>query len=198
MINRKRYEIMYYYTFEEVCNEFPPYNNSINWVELFEDFLPNAPLYKTVGGDTVLKDYLNDLLEQVYSRYRKHYIYWCKKDELEEGDYFEISLKLANIIINTYDRYAPLYKNYKDRENSLMSMIQSETNANIRYNDTPQNGGDFTDDSHTSNFTGSHTTNTTEGDTPINRLNEIKDKLVSILFEWSEEFDKIFLEEGNI
>ena len=100
--------------------------------------------------------------------------------------------------MNTYDKYASVYKYYKDKEGQLMNMISSETDAGVGYNDTPQNGGDFSDENHRSNYTETHQTNRTEGATPIERLKEIKDKLSSILFEWSEEFDRIFLEEANI
>ena len=181
MLEFRKYRMEYYFTFEEFVG-VKPYTDNIDWLGLFTASLPYAPLYKVVGDDTVLKDY----------------VYWCCSDTLNESDLIEITLKLANIIINTYDRYAPLYKYYKDKENSLMDMIQSETEGNIRYNDTPQNGGDFSDDAHTSNITKNAQTNRTEMYTPMERLKEIKDKLSSILFEWSEEFDKIFLEEGNI
>ena len=197
MLEFRKYRMEYYFTFEEFVG-VKPYTDNIDWIGLFTASLPYAPLYKTVGDDTLLKDYVEDLLNQVYSRFHKHYIYWCCSDTVNESDLIEITLKLANIIINTYDRYAPLYKYYKDKENSLMDMIQSETEGNIRYNDTPQNGGDFSDDAHTTNITQNAQTNRTEMYTPMERLKEIKDKLSSILFEWSEEFDKIFLEEGNI
>lgn len=199
----RRYTTKYYYTFQEVMNNANPYQaegDNINWYGMLKNSLPNAPLYKETGTPPVesLKDYIAEVLENTFSRFRKHYIYWSDKDTLDEDDYFEIVLKIANILINTYDKYAPLMKYYSEKRDSLMAMIQSETNGAIRYNDTPQNGGDFSNDAHTTNYTGSRTVNKTEGDTPINRLVEIKNKLSSILFEWSNEFDRIMLEEGNI
>ena len=200
MLELNRYKLEYYFTLREVFERYP-YNDEADWYETFHTFVPYAPLY-TMDSSTppveILKPYINDLLELVFSRYSKHYVYWCDKDELEEEDYFEITLKFANIIINTYDRYAPIYKFYKDKESSLMDAIKSETDSGIGYNDTPQNGGEFTDENHRTNYTESKSTVKIDGATPIERLKEIKDKLTSILFEWSEEFDKIFLEEVNV
>ena len=196
----KRYEVINYYTFEELM-QTEPYTEEINWYSMFHGFLPYAPLY-TYDSSTppveILKPYIEEVLNQVFARFRKHYLYWTKKDELEEEDFYEITLKLANILMNTYPKYSQLYKYYKDKENQLMDMISSETSGDVGYNDTPQNGGDFSDENHRTNYTETRQTNRTEGNTPIERLKEIKDKLSSILFEWSEEFDRIFLEEGNI
>ena len=194
MLEFRRYEIEYYFTLREFIG-VAPYSETIDWYTLLHTNLPYAPIY---GNNNDLKPYLVDLLNNVYSRFEKHYIYWGKNETLSAQDRYEIALKIANIIMNTYDKYAQVYKYYKDKENSLMSMIESESTGAIRYNDTPQNGGDFNNDAHTTNYTGSKTVNKTEGDTPINRLVEIKNKLSSILFEWSNEFDRIMLEEGNI
>lgn len=200
MFPLRRYELEYYYTFREFVEVFP-YSEEIEWYDLFHNSVPYAPLYTNDSSTPpveILKPYINDLLNLVYSRFGKHYIYWSKKDTLDEEDVLEIALKLANIIMNTYDKYAQLYKYYKDKENSLMDMISSTNDAGVGYNDTPQNGGDFADENHRTNFTETHQESKTEGATPIERLSEIKDKLSSILFDWSEEFDRIFLEEGNI
>ena len=197
-----RYKIEYYFTFKEVMNNYSPYSDSsFSWYSILHDAVPYAPLYK-MTSDTppveVLKDNLEDLLNLVYSRYLHHYIYWKGEETLSEDDFNEIALKLANVIMITYPKYSPLVGFYKAQESSLMSKIASVSNSKIGFNDTPQNGGLFDDDSHRSNVTESETTNETAGDTPINRLDEIRRKLTSIMLEWSNEFDRIFLEEGNV
>ena len=190
----RTFEYEYYFTLREVIESLP-YSDNIDWYTLLHDNLPYAPIY---GSNSDLKPYINDLLNMVFSRFGKHYIYWGKNEILSNEDKYEITLKLANIIMNTYDKYAQVYKYYKDKENSLMDMISSTNDAGVGYNDTPQEGGDFSDENHRTNFTETHQESKTEGATPIERLTEIKDKLSSILFDWSEEFDRIFIEEGNI
>ena len=201
MLEMSRYKLEYYFTLREFANTLPYQDEDFGWYSLFHTFLPYAPIY-TLDSSTppveILKPYIKEVLDMVFSRYSKHYIYWCDHEELTEDDAYEIALKLANIIMNSYDRYAPLYKYYKDKEDNLMDMIKSETDSGIGYNDTPQNGGAFEDENHRTNYTESKSTVKIDGATPIERLKEIKDKLTSILFDWSEEFDKIFIEEANV
>ena len=65
-------------------------------------------------------------------------------------------------------------------------------------NDTPQNTGDFADDTHTSHITQTSGTSEVEVKTPIERLKEIQDGYSDVLARWSEEFNTLFLEEGNL
>lgn len=169
---------------------------AINFYNFFKSKFPNAPIYKT--GVNEFKDYINDLLNMVYSRYKDHYCISNTSEALTEEDTVKVVSKLVGIVIMTYPKYAELMKYYQSLEGQLMKQIGSSTVSVGRFNDTPQNGGDFVDDEHTSNITRSEVEVGVDGDTPIERLSEIKAKLSSILYDWSNEFDKIFIEEGNI
>lgn len=70
------------------------------------------------------------------------------------------------------------------------------------FNDTPQNGGLWNDDKHTSTITlvsgknSNDTTITSDSGTIMSRLKEIRDNLESLYDTWSNEFGKEFVIYG--
>ena len=89
-----------------------------------------------------------------------------------------------------------------------MSKLTSTTtssgsnNSQTGFNDTPQNGGLWNDDKHTSTITlingtnSNDTTVTTDSGTIMSRLKEIRDNLESLYDTWSNEFGKEFVIYG--
>lgn len=196
------YVLENWFTLKEVFVQFmeeqgrEEFSNT-DFYNLFKTYYPSAPIYE--AGTTFFKDYINDLVNMVYDRFSTHYIVSSIDDEVVTSELKKQAVfKIIRIIVNTYPKYSQLMKYYGDLEDNLMKQIGSTTKATGRFNDTPQNGGDFSDDEHTSNITISESEVGVDGDTPIERLTEIKGKLVSIMYDWSNEFDKIFIEEGNI
>ena len=57
-------------------------------------------------------------------------------------------------------------------------MNKISASSKTLFNDTPQNGGDFTTDNHTTNAT--QVTSESDVGTPIARLKEIRDNLESL------------------
>ena len=76
----------------------------------------------------------------------------------------------VNRIHTTYDRYKTLIDYYDDKKDELLNKINSSNT--IRFNDTPQNGGDFSADSYTSTYT--KTDSETDANTLMARLDEIE------------------------
>lgn len=155
-----------------------------------------------VGKNTVLKKYINDLIKLVVSRYYEHYCVGVIDEDMSHEEYkneFKFFIqRFINIINMTYDRYSTLLDIYQNNLNNLMKDIKATSKGNVRFNDTPQDGGDYSDDNHTSNISQSETESLTAGATPIERIDEIKRKMANIMKEWSNEFDKLFIEDGNI
>lgn len=89
-----------------------------------------------------------------------------------------------------------------------MSKLTSTTsttgsnNSQTNFNDTPQNGGLWSDDKHTSTITllngenHNDTTITSDSGTIMARLKEIRDNLESLYDTWSNEFGKEFVIYG--
>lgn len=192
-----KYKIQTWYTLEEVLNR-ESWDTHVGFINFFDRYLNQAcPIF--TGDETpALKPYLEELLQLVYARFKDHYCCHNYEEDLSSNDKQKVAEKFANIIIITYDKYASLLDYYNEAKNKLMDPISSESESIGRFNDTPQNGGDFADDVHTTNITKAKTTNKIDGDTKINRLEEIENKLHSYLYKWSNEFDKMFIEEDNI
>lgn len=98
------------------------------------------------------------------------------------------------IMKSTFSKYAPLIKLYKDQEANLMASIK-QTGIS-RYNDTPQDGGDWSNDMHTSNISTSETT--TEGGTTAVRLAEIRAMWENLYSDWAAEFKGLFIWIGEL
>lgn len=106
--------------------------------------------------------------------------------------------KVLNILNGSYDRYNAIYDAFETQKSKLLNTIKTTQLGSAKFNDTPQGNGDYSDDTHTTNIT--LTKGETESDnlTPVMRLKEIEDSLNDILFNWSKEFEKIFVEGGNV
>ena len=82
-----------------------------------------------------------------------------------------------------------LIQNFENNKAKLLDDVKSSSVA--RFNDTPQNSGDFSDDQHTSNIT--TTTSSSNVGTMMQRLNEIEDKIKQLYLDWSNEFRKFII-----
>ena len=86
-----------------------------------------------------------------------------------------------------------LIQNLNNNKQKLLDDVKSSSIA--RFNDTPQNSGDFSDDQHTSNIT--TTTNSSNVGTMMQRLNEIEDNIKQLYIDWSDEFRKFIIWSVN-
>lgn len=119
-----------------------------------------------------------------------------------KSDYKEFTApflrKVLNILNGSFDRYNAIYDAFETQKSKLLDTIKTTQLGSAKFNDTPQGNGDYSDDTHTTNIT--LTKGETESDnlTPVMRLKEIEDSLNDILFNWSKEFEKIFVEGENL
>ena len=94
----------------------------------------------------------------------------------------------------------------------------SESENKTRTNDTPQNGGDYDDDPHATNVSestntiGNEASSSNEGEysstkkssnsvnvgTLMSRLSEMYSNFRSVVLEWSNEFNQLFLKEEEL
>ena len=204
-----RYELKNWWTLEEVLTNFVGYNflpwdndSNFTFYHIFNENFPTAPLWENNAS----KDYIEDLWLLIHARYYDEVCvstdYDCSTEEqtLTEDDYFNFMVRLVNLMVLTYPKYATLLKAYKDKENSLLGQISSVTTGVARFNDTPQNeeaNDEFESDSHVTNITKTAGTSLTDGMTPIQRLKEIQDAYKSVVRDWCNEFRILFIDEAN-
>lgn len=198
MTNR---EIRYYYTLEE----------------LFEDFDLEAvqqlatELTKSAG---TLAEEFGDVLSILKDEYYDWFIGFVDKPlalpfqdtaQPTEAEIDALKKKFIRKLITTYnftkDRYIYLLNLYVEQKDNLMNQLNTvvDVTSHHRVNDTPQNGGTWENDKHTSAYEegGSTTTTNTDPKTIMERINEIQDHYMNVLKNWCKEFDQLFIAPNN-
>ena len=180
-----------------------------NASDFLRDFIP--PLYVDIGIDewplpvygwtatpenkensVILRTFLCCYL---LPKYWETYILPWAKEETEQAQQETVQKFYDNfmqLIVATFNKYLPIIKAYKAKESSLMARLGSESHSISRFNDTPQNGGDFADEGHTTNATTADNETLSDYETPINRLREIRDKFEDLYNAWAKDFDILF------
>lgn len=96
----------------------------------------------------------------------------------------------------TAPRYIPLLESYKANESSPIAKIKSSTTGVNRFNDTPQDDGDFANDEHTTNISQNNVEVETDSGSVASRLDELYKNWRSILRDWTNEFRCLFYDGG--
>lgn len=238
MTNR---EIRYYYTLEELFEDF-----DLEAVQALASAQTNsAPVLEEVFGDVL--DILNDEYYDWFVGFidKPAAMPITDTQTPSAADIAALKKKFIRKLITKYnftkDRYIYLLNLYVEQKAHLMDRLNSVTQAeesgenetlttrtdNLassestthRVNDTPQNGGTWTNDKHTSLYeeagtngtnTGTQTTgvdgsnsktvNTTVSSDPMTimaRINEIQDHYMNVLKNWCKEFDQLFIAPNN-
>ncbi len=112
----------------------------------------------------------------------------CYVEVDAETDYDTWMEHYISIYLRTYDKYKTLIDAFAAEESNLLDDI-AQTQV-TRFNDTPQNTGDFTADNYTSNYTESE--NASARDTKMARLNEIRAQWDDLYSQWAQEFKNLF------
>lgn len=97
----------------------------------------------------------------------------------------------------TAPRYIPLLKSYKANEENPIAQVESTTTGLNRFNDTPQNEGDFANDEHTTNITQNEVKVTADSGSVVERLDALYKNWRSVLRDWSNEFRCLFYDGGE-
>lgn len=190
-------------------------------------------------SDELLEEIINALMGIVYNRHSKDYISFVNTYDYNISEPLNDCLdKLINVIDLTIPKYVPILKDNEVYsfdpiapnfdESSEEHEGENETdysgNDNInssgitRTNDTPQDGGLFEDDEHTSNLTDmknnsqnvstynnqdkmkskTNRSNVQNVGSLMSRLKEMYDNFESIILKWSNEFNMLFFKEEQI
>ena len=106
--------------------------------------------------------------------------------------------KLIYVLEMTTPRYTTLINSYEESRENLLNPVIIKTTGINRFNDTPQDEGDFANDSHTTNLTEIENKTENDADTAMGRIREIEENYKNLLLIWSREFESLFLSEENI
>ena len=143
---------------------------------------------------------LYQLMRMVYAEYFQEYvvkkIIGIYEDEtnvvLSTSEKREVWREFVNLFNMTAPRYIPLLKSYKAKESSPIAPIESKTTGLNRFNDTPQDSGDFDTDSHTTTINENEVSVQADSGSVAQRLDELYKNWRSILKDWTFEFRCLF------
>lgn len=199
-----------WFTFQEILNAsqsapVKPHdvNTSATW---FTDALAEYELkYNIVGLDSSftdadVKDIVNVLMTQVYNRHSKDYFYKVDEDKEQpsQSDFDNAMIKLINVINMTAPRYIPMLKQFKEASKDPIKPVSSTSTGVTKFNDTPQDEGDFGDDEHNTNITNSTNTTTADSDSLMNRLEQMFKNFRSLILDWTNDFNILFFKEEQL
>ena len=135
--------------------------------------------------------YASDIAKAVYRRYLYNwaaYIDLDLADDTIESTKERVVHKLANRFSLTQDRYNVLLDAYESARDKLLANLKSESYST--FNDTPQGSGDFTDDTHVTNYT--KTVNNTDFEPMMAKLERVQTRYRNLMADWLDEFRPLF------
>ena len=203
------------FTFQEVLNLYPsraplnPHQSNLasDW---FTKMLEDASLKVNVVGldsahftSSVVNDVINALMTEVYNRHDEDYMFSilgeCGDDiQLSTGDFKKAIKPILNVLELTLPRYTPILEQNKKYSVDPVAKITSKTTGDTRFNDTPQESGDFNDYNHSSNVSHSVSESEVDSGSIMTRLEEMFKNFRSIILDWSNEFNKLFEKEEQL
>lgn len=146
--------------------------------------------------------YIQDVVDVVFDRQHENYMYHINEDrDLTEDDIKKALNKFLNVMNLTMPKYIPILYQYDHNYEDLLRKVESESESFSRFNDTPQNEQDEvdynTDDYATTMGRNKNVSKVDSNSIPL-KLKELQENYKSIVLEWSNEFDMIFIDEYQL
>ena len=168
---------------------------SKTFTSFINDCLEKAALAIRTGG-TETNEAITCFRDYIWPRFYKESVIYSDLGE-KDGLIQKFAKTKAGQIMSWWqsssEKYSILIQNFENNKQKLLDDVKSSSVA--RFNDTPQNSGDFSDDNHTSNIT--TTTSSSNVGTMMQRLNEIEDNIKQLYIDWSNEFRKFIIWSVN-
>ena len=177
-----------YYTFEEITEQL---------IGDTQNTAKQAIIAAMTSAGVTPDNSFNDVISALLLSHLKDSVDWKDwipfveeepEDEPDEEIVNDFVRRLCSLYVQSADRYVTILGIYTAQKANLMSKVSSTSIS--RFNDTPQNGGDWSDDEHTSNIT----RNENEADfTPVmDRIKTIQDNYHNLVRDWMMEFNGLF------
>ena len=173
-----------------------PYTMSSKSFSLFMNDCLDKFGFALNPGTTETTESNNCFRDYIWPRFYQEAIIYVDSDESESFLEKFCRTKIGQIMawwMSSSEKYSMLIQNLTANKTKLLDDVKSSSVA--RFNDTPQNSGDFSDDQHTSNTT--TTTSSSNVGTMMQRLNEIEDNIKQLYIDWSNEFRKFIIWSVN-
>ena len=206
-----------WFTFKEVLDFYPAYaptpnaTNETNW---FLSMLSTASLTLRYAGinlngsiikEADTKKYIEAVCNVIYDRQHDNYFYKVSCVDanyvLTEDDFKKAMNKFINVMNLTLPKYLPMiYEAEKSYEN-LLKQLESSSESYSRFNDTPQNEQDevdFNTEAYATNMSKGKSVSKVDSGSPVDKMEALRTKWKSIILEWSNNFDMLFIDEYQL
>ena len=194
-----------YYTLDDIRKEVGYYLNSAGPYTMYASY-SNLTTFinkclEEAGFDiipvtTEITESEKCFREYIWPRFYQEAIIYADLDKNEDFVEKFCRTKVGQIMswwTASIEKYSLLIQNLENNKAKLLDDVKSASIS--RFNDTPQNSGDFSDDQHTSTVT--KTENSSNVGTMMARLNEIEDNIKQLYIDWSNEFRKFIIWSVN-
>ena len=163
---------------------------------LFEDFTTDYPLSSlSIKGfestwTTTIQGFIQILIGRFGESYllRKDYDFFEAEPVIESSDIVRLSKRFQNLLNLSANRYLSLLKAYDKYINDPTAPISASSDGETRFNDTPQDSGEYDDSDHTTNITKSHTESSADTSSIMDRLDSLYRNWRNVLKDWTDEF----------
>lgn len=179
--------------------EIPALNGSDNFIQVCTSMGLSINTL-SIQGITGYNDTINYLIQLVLDTYEEYYIYkkdfYCFDEEpvIVSDDEVRVVKRLLTIVNMTMSRYIPLLVAFKKYQDDPTAKIESDSTGMSKFNDTPQNSGDWSGDSYTTNITQSEGHTETDTGSIMERLDATWRNWRSVVRDWVSEFRGLFVE----
>lgn len=148
------------------------------------------------------KEFINEFFVHLIMRFYSYFVYFVEGENPTVAEVFaankEWLLKFFHMLDITAPKYTNILKIYKDNKSKLMDKLENGSKVVNRFNDTPQDGGTFDDDEHTTSITETDSSASTDVATVMARIKEIQDSYDNIMLLWSNEFIRLFIKKEQV
>lgn len=200
LFNPKRYEERFFWTLREVLDpSFSKSEYNLNNSDVLS-IVATMTGYSTSlinNGNWTNTNYAK-VVDLLIKRFWDHYCFYTYSEQVDNDKVKNFIAKLLMILEMTSPRYLKLLEVYETTKNQLLDPVNITSGGITRFNDTPQDEGDFANDEHTTNLTEDSRTTSNDLDTKMGRIREIEKDYNNLILNWSNEFESLFIEEGNI
>ena len=195
---RNRYSVEYLYTLKEMFEDEFGNENLIG-------FIPSMDQYADLWNNFDMNYWTNDtgdgyqLWTYIWNTYKDHIALitdeeWNRENNQEVIDFWHEFYGIWN---RTHKYYEKMISLLKDNESKLLAQVSSLTESDNRFNNTPDQSGDYSGLDYATTINKNKITTSSDAGTILERLEEVRRRYTDYYEKWSREFNKLFISPLN-
>lgn len=195
---RDRYSVEYLYTLKEMFEDEFGNENLIG-------FIPSMDQYADLWNNFDMNYWTNDtgvgyqLWDYIWNTYKDHIALitdeeWNRENNQEVIDFWHEFYGIWN---RTHKYYEKMISLLKDNETKLLAQVSSTTESDNRFNNTPDQSGDYSGLDYATTINKNKITTSSDAGTILERLEEVRRRYTDYYEKWSREFNKLFISPLN-